>query len=241
MFNRNTKTDESKVPSEPAANSSNEQFDTAAMLLGKALLHFLERLNNRVADSIRERLIPLSSQVAQIEVQQKKSAFHMDSIEKTINNLSSHSKLLENASQTNLLLGKQHYEDHIIQPMARSLFAVIDLVEDARKPRKDNNCQAGQDQVELIEAIRVQLEQFLQNYGVEVIRHQPNTQFSRQLMKPVSRVSTTDKRLDGLVAKSLQIGFRWNQQRLLRPESVSIYKYVQANINSIEDEKGGTL
>jgi molecular chaperone GrpE (heat shock protein) len=60
-------------------------------------------------------------------------------------------------------------------------------------------------------------------------------------MKPVSRVSTTDKRLDGLVAKSLQIGFRWNQQRLLRPESVSIYKYVQANIKSIEDRKEGTL
>ena len=241
MFNRNTKTDESKVPSEPAANSSNEQFDTAAMLLGKALLHFLERLNNRVADSIRERLIPLASQVAQIEVQQKKSAFHLDSIEKTINNLSSHSKLLENASQTNLLLGKQHYEDHIIQPMARSLFAVIDLIEDACKSWKDGQNQATQPQIELLEAIKVQLEQFLQNYGVEVIRHRPNTQFNRQLMKPVSRVSTTDKRLDGLVAGSLQIGFRWNQQRLLRPESVSIYKYVQANINSIEDEKGGTL
>ena len=137
--------------------------------------------------------------------------------------------------------GKQHYEDHIIQPMARSLFAVIDLVEDAHKPRKDNNCQTGQDQADLIEAVRIQLEQFFQNYGVEVIRHQPNTQFNRQLMKPVSRVSTTDKRLDGLVARSLQIGFRWKQQRLLRPESVSIYKYVEANINSIEDEKGGTL
>jgi molecular chaperone GrpE (heat shock protein) len=60
-------------------------------------------------------------------------------------------------------------------------------------------------------------------------------------MKPVSRVSTTDKRQDGLVARSLQIGFRWNQQRLLRPESVSIYKYVQANIKSIEDRKEGTL
>jgi len=125
--------------------------------------------------------------------------------------------------------------------MVRSLFAVIDLVEDVRKPRKDNNCQTGQDQVELIEAISVQLEQFLQNYGIEVIRHQPNTQFNRQLMKPVSKISTSEKGLDSLVAKSLQIGFRWNQQRLLRPESVSIYKYVQANINSIEDEKGGTL
>lgn len=241
MFNRNAKTDESKVPREPAANSSNEQFDTAAMLLGQALLRFLERSNTRIAEKVLESLIPMASQLTKVETQQKQLNLQLGSIEKILGNLSSHSKLLENASQTNLLLGKQHYEDHIIQPMARSLFAVIDLIEDARKPRKDNNYQTGQDQVELIEAVRVQLEQFLQNYGVEVIRHQPNTQFSRQLMKPVSRVSTTDKRLDGLVAKSLQIGFRWNQQRLLRPESVSIYKYVQANIKSIEDEKGGTL
>ena len=238
MFNRNAKTDESKVPREPAANNDNEQFDTAAMVLGQALLRFLERSNSRIAEKVLGELIPL---IAQIEVRQKKSAFHLDSIEKTLNNLSSHSKLLENASQTNLLLGKQHYEDHIIQPMARSLFAVIDLIEDAHKSRKNNHGQSDQDQAELIEATRIQLEQFLQNYGVEVIRHRPNTQFNRQLMKPVSRVSTSDKKLDGLVARSLQFGFRWNQQRLLRPESVSIYKYVQANINSIEDEKGGTL
>ena len=238
MLNRNTKTDESTVHREPSANSSNEQFDTAAMVLGQALLRFLERSNSRIAEKVLESLIPMASQLTKVETQQKQLNLQLGSIEKILGNLSSHSKLLENASQTNLLLGKQHYEDHIIQPMARSLFAVIDLVEDARKPRKDNNCQ---DQVELIEAIRGQLEQFLQNYGVEVIRHQPNTQFNRQLMKPVSRLSTTDKRLDGLVARSLQIGFRWNQQRLLRPESVSIYKYVEANIKSIEYEKGGTL
>ena len=241
MFTRDSKANENKVPRGPTVNDSCEQFDTAAMVLGQALLRFLERSNSRIAEKILEKLIPMVSQLTQIEVRQKQSAFHLDSIEKALNNLSSHSKLLENASQTNLLLGKQHYEDHIIQPMARSLFAVIDLIEDACKSWKDGQNQATQPQIELLEVIKIQLEQFLQNYGVEVIRHRPNTQFNRQLMKPVSRVTTTDKRLDGLVAGSLQIGFRWNQQRLLRPESVSIYKYVQANINFIEDEKGGTL
>jgi len=239
MFNRNDKTDESKVPAEPADNSSDEQFDTAAMLLGQGLLRFLERSNSRIAEKVLEKLIPLASQLTQVETGQKQTKFQLDSIEKILSNLSSHSKLLENASQTNLLLGKQHYEDHIIQPMARSLFAVIDLIKDAGKSRKDNNCQVDQDQAELIEAIRIQLEQFLGNYGIEVIRHQPNTQFDRQLMKPVSRVSTADKKLDGLVAKSLQIGFRWNQQRLLRPESVSIYKFVRTHINPIKQENGG--
>lgn len=241
MFNRNTETDESKVPTEPTANSSNEQFDTAAMVLGQALLRFLERSNSRIAEKVLESLIPIASQLTKVETQQKQLNLQIGSIEKILGNLSSHSKLLENASQTNLLLSKQHYDDCIIQPMVHSLFPVIDIIEDACKSWKDGQGQANQPQIELLEAIKVQLEQFLQNYGVEVIRHQPNTQFNRQLMKPVSRVSTTDKRLDGLVAKSLQIGFRWNQQRLLRPESVSIYKYVEANIKSIEDRKEGTL
>ena len=162
MFNRDSKANENKVPRGPTVNDSCEQFDTAAMVLGQALLRFLERSNSRIAEKVLEKLIPMVSQLTQIETLQKQSNFQLDSIEKILSNLSSHSKLLENASQTNLLQGKQHYEDHIIQPMARSLFAVIDLVEDARKPRKDNNCQTGQDQAELIEAIRGQLEQFLQ-------------------------------------------------------------------------------
>jgi len=48
MFNRNAKTDEGKTPAKPAANSGIEQFDTAAMLLGEALLRFLERSNSRI-------------------------------------------------------------------------------------------------------------------------------------------------------------------------------------------------
>ena len=241
MFNRDNKTNENEVPRGPTVNDSCEQFDTAAMVLGQALLRFLERSNSRIAEKVLESLIPMASQLTKVETQQKQLNFQLGSFEKILGNLSSHSKLLEKASQTNHILSKQHYEDHLIQPMVRSLFPVIDIIEDACKSWKDGQGQADQPQIELLEAIKVQLEQFLQNYGIEVIRHQPNTQFNRQLMKPVSRVSTTDKRLDGLVAKSLQIGFRWNQQRLLRPESVSIYKYVEANIKSIEDEKGGTL
>ncbi len=237
MFNRNDKNDKSKVPIELATNSSNEQFDTAAMLLGQALLQFLERSNSRIAEKVLENLIPMASQLTKIETQQKQSNFQLDSIEKVLSNLSSYSKLLENASQTNHLLSKQHYEDYIVQPMARSLFAVIDLIEDARKSCKDNT----QDQVELIKVIKVQLEQFFQNYGIKVIRHQPGSQFNPQLMKPVSKVTTTDKSLDGCIAKSLQAGFIWNQQRLLRPESVSIYKFAQTHINPIKEGKGGVL
>ncbi len=241
MFNRDSKTKEDKVSRGSTVNDNCEQFDTAAMVLGQALLRFLERSNSRIAEKVLEKLIPMVSQLTQIETQQKQSNFQLDSIEKILSNLSSHSKLLEKASQTNHILSEQHYEDRIIQPMVRSLFAVIDIIEDACKSWKNGQGQATQPQIELLEAIKVQLEQFLQNYGIEVVRHRQNSLFNPQLMKPVSRVSTSNKELDGLVARSLQIGFRWNQQRLLRPESVSIYKYVEANIKSIADRKEGTL
>lgn len=239
MFNRESKTNESKVPRGPTVNDGCEQFDTAAMILGQALLRFLERSNSRIAEKILESLIPMASQLTKVETQQKQLNFQLGSVEKILTNLSSHSKLLENASQANHILSKQHYEDHIIQPMLRSLFVVIDLIEDGCKSWKDGQGQATQPQIELLEAIKVQLEQFFQNYGIEVVRHRPNSRFNPQFMKPVSKISTSNNELDGLVARSLQIGFRWNQQRLLRPESVSIYKFVQTHVNPIKKENGG--
>ena len=237
MFNRNVKTVESQIPAKPAANNGDEQFDNAAMILGQALLRFLERSNNRIAEKVLENLIPMASQLTRVETQQKQLNLQLGSIEKMLSNLTSYSKLLENASQTNLLLGKQHYENYIIQPMARSLFAVIDLIEDNQKSRKDKNLQADQDQAELIESVRVQQEQFFHNYGIKVIRHQPGSQFNPQLMKPLSKVPTTDKNLAGCIAESLQVGFIWNQQRLLRPESVSIYTFAQTHTNSIRKKE----
>jgi len=239
MFNRVNKTSESKVPRGPTNNHNSQQFDVAAMVLGEALLQFLERSNSRIAEKVLETLIPMVSQLAQIETQQKQSSFQLDSIEKILSNLSSHSKLLENASQTNHILSKQHYEDCIIQPMVRSMFPVIDIIEDACKSWKDNQSRTNQPQVELLEAIKTQLQQFLGNYGIEIVRHKPNSRFNPQLMKPVSRVSTSNKELDGLLARSLQSGFKWNQHRLLRPESVSIYKFVRTHINPNKQENGG--
>ena len=213
-----------------------EEVSEAACRLAQAFQELMEEYATDFPEEVSEQIVRLSNQISQVERKQQQSLHHFESIRQLLENTVSANNLLENAGKANQLLGQEHYNQHIIEPIVRSLFPVIDIIEDAYKSWKDNHCQA-----ELIEAIRIQLEQFLQNYGIEVIRHRPNTQFNRQLMKPVSRVSTTDKRLDGLVAGSLQIGFRWNQQRLLRPESVSIYKYVEANIKSIEDRKEGTL
>ena len=216
-----------------------QQSADAALQLFQTLQQLVEVSMKSCLQNMPEQIMQLSHQVHKIETKQQQSVYDFESIKQQLENLASVNKLLENASRINLLLSKQHYEDCIIQPMAMSLFAVIDLIEDSHKSQKDNNCQTGQHQAELIVSIRVQLEQFFQNYSIKVIRHQPGSQFNPQLMKPVSKVPATDKSLDGCIAESLQAGFIWNQQRLLRPESVSIYKFVRTHINPIKQENGG--
>lgn len=228
MSNRNDKTDEYKVPTEPATNSSSEQFDTIAMVLGQAFLRFLERSNSRIAEKVLESLMPMASQLAKVETQQKQLNFQLDSIEKVLSNLSSHSKLLDNASQTNLLLGNQHYEEHIIQPLVRSLFPVFDLIEDARK-----HWSRSPQNTELLSAISSQMGQFLATYDVHIIQHQANNKFDPKTMKPITWISTEDAQLNGHIAESLQVGFRLGTERMLRLETVSLFKYQPSQTNTI--------
>lgn len=192
---------------------------SANVLLGEALQCFLERSNSQATKPILEKLTSVMTQLTKTEAQQNQSNVRLSLIEKSLNNLSSHSKLLENASQANMVLSDQHYEHCIIEPMVRSLFAVIDLIEDVRKTRPEG------DQAEVLDAIKAMLLQFLENYGIEIVRHKPSSPFDPQVMKPVSKIPTSNKKLDGYMAESLLVGFRLNHQRMLRPENVSLYEF----------------
>jgi len=233
MFNGTDKTDESKVPTEPAANSSNEQFDTAAMVLGQALLRFLERSNSRIAEKVLESLIPMASQLTNVETLQKQLNLQLGSIEKALSNLSSHSKLLENASQTNLLLSNQHYDEHIIQPIVRSLFPVFDLIEDARK-----HWNHSRQNKELLGAISSQMGQFLATYDVHVIQHQAENKFDPKTMKPITWIPTENGQFNGHIAESLQVGFRLGKERVLRSETVALFRHQASQTNTIKPIEG---
>ena len=45
------------------------------------------------------------------------------------------------------------------------------------------------------------------------------------MMKPVKVIQTANRDLDDCIAESLLAGLMLNKDRLLRPESVSLYKY----------------
>ena len=201
--------------------------------LSSALAELMSRSVNDSISGLPEKLMQLDHELHKVQIKQQQFAYNFEAIKQSLEKLSANNTLLENASRANQHLTNDHYSQHIIEPMACSLFATIDLIEDAQSssPQQPNN--------ELGDAIKTQLLQFLAGYGIEVIRHKEGCEFDRKLMNPVNTVSTQDKNLDGRIAKSLLSGFRWKDQKLLRAESVSLYKFENVNVNFIQE--GGVL
>ena len=201
--------------------------------LSSALAELMSRSVNDSISGLPEKLMQLDHELHKVQIRQQQFAYNFEAIKQSLEKLSANNTLLENASRANQCLTNEHYSQHIIEPMACSLFAIIDLIEDAQS---SSPYQSGN---ELGDAIKTQLLQFLTGYGIEVIRHKEGCEFDRKLMNPVNTVSTQDKNLDGRVAKSLLSGFRWKDQKLLRAESVSLYKFENVNVNLIQE--GGVL
>ena len=210
------------------------QGTDAALQFSRALQQLVETSVKNCLQDLPEQILRLSHQNHQIETNQQKFMYHFDSVRQNMEKLAATGKLLENAGKVNDALSIQHYQECIIEPMVRSLFVVIDLIEDVQ-----GSSEAAEGQNEILNAVKTQLLQFLANYGIEIVRHDQGSPFDPQLMKPLSKVPAQDRKLEGCISQSLQSGFMWNKQRLLRPESVSLYKFENVNINLIEE--GGVI
>jgi molecular chaperone GrpE (heat shock protein) len=206
----------------------------AALQFFRALQQLVETSAKNCMQDLPEQILHMSHRTHQIETNQQKFLNHFESVRQYLEKLAATGKLLENAGKVNDTLSIQHYQECIIEPMVRSLFVVNDLIEDVQR-----SSEATEVQNEILNAVKTQLLQFLANYGIEIVCHDQGSPFDPQFMKPLSKVSTQDRKLEGCIAQSLQSGFMWNKQRLLRPESVSLYKFENVNINLIEE--GGVI
>jgi len=201
------------------------QFKAATMMLCEAMLQFFYGIDKSLSEKLQSHNLQVLSQLGQIETRQQQMAYRLDALAGKLNDFGSLKNLLEQECQSKRILTKQHYENHIIQPMVRTLAPIADMVDDAQKTL-DSGPDGTADKVsELVNAVYTQLKQFLNSYGVESIKHRPNARFNPRLMKPVKIVPTTDRNLDGCVAESLLTGLILGQDRLVRPESVSLYRY----------------
>ncbi len=205
----------------------NEQDTKTALQLFQILQQMLNPPKDQYLQNMSEQLAELSHQVSQLETKQQQSLYHQESVKQELGDLTSKNELLENASKSNHMLGKQHYNEHIVQPMVRSLFPVLDLIADAQK-----HWSSSEQIAELLDAIWSQMEQFLAVYDVHVVSHVRNDIFEPLTTKPITWIETNDSDLDGLIAESLRVGFQYGQENILRLETVSLFKYQSSKIET---------
>ena len=213
-----------------------EEVSDTALQLAQAIQELTEEYETDFPEEVSEQIIRLSNQISQVENKQQQSLNHLESIRQLLENTVSAGNLLKKASETNLLLGKQHYQEHIIEPMLRSLFPVFDIIADSRR-HHDNS--AG-NATSLTDSIYSQVRQFIANYDIEIIEHSSGDSFNPKTMKPIKWEITSQEHLEKSVAQSLRVGFRTGQTRILRPETVSLFKYQpsKTNINKLIERTG---
>ena len=207
---------ENKIISKEVSNASLYLAAALQEMMGSTIVNY----SNGIED-VPGNIIQLSNKIEEISRKQQKSLNSFDVVKQLIENTISANALLEKAGQTSLLLGKEHYEMHIIEPMVRSLLPVVDIIEDFRK----HNQIYSSDAVCVINSIYSQVIQFVSNYGIEIFSHSRGDIFDPCSMKPIKLELTSDASLNKTVAKSLQAGFRFEQTRILRMETVSLFKY----------------
>ncbi|MHC4541512.1 MAG: hypothetical protein ACYTEK_15645 [Planctomycetota bacterium] len=218
---------------EPIQSHHEVDINRPPTLLEDGLRQLVEQAHERSLQDMAEQTMPVLYQVGQIETKQQQSLYHLEAIRKQFEVFLANHKLLENASLENQALTRQHYEEHVILPMVRSIFPVFDIIHDAKHYWKDTGGPDAPQITDFTDAIWTQLQQFLLNYDIEIIAHEPKARFEPQLMRPVKARETNDRSLDGLVAKSLQVGFRQGRQRLLRLETISLYTYRPSQIETV--------
>jgi len=206
-----------------------EEVSETALQLAQAIQELMEEYEPDFPQEVYEQVVRLSNQVSQLENKQQQSINHLESIRQLLENAVSANNLLEKAGEANLLLGKQHYHEHIIEPMLRSLFPIFDIIADSRKQHVDCSCNA----MSLMDSIYSQLQQFVANYDVEIFEHSQGDNFDPKTMTPIKWEITPEKHLENLIAQSLQAGFRLGQARILRRETVSLYQYQPSKTNSV--------
>ena len=196
-----------------------------AILLAQGLSRSLELEREHVHQEIGHQTASLLVELGQIRTAQQQLMHQLQAVQTQAETFLSTNQLLEEASRQNHILSEQHYDDHVIGPMIRALFPVLDIVYDAVKSCESESEPTSSRFSSFVKAIWTQLQQFLLLHDVEIVCHPARTRFDARIMRPVKTHVTDSRDLDGLVVRCLQIGFRQGSERLLRPETVSVSRY----------------
>jgi len=137
---------------------------------------------------------------------------------------------MEEASRQQTLLSQQHYDRHVVEPLTRRVFPLIDMLSDASK----NN--DGQ-HLDILEAIQADLHELLAGYGVEPIFVSVGDIFDAKTMQPVHFVPTHRVTKDKTVEFMVRPGFR-REERVLRVAMVGLYRFENPQSITLLTRKG---
>lgn len=137
--------------------------------------------------------------------------------------ISQKNDLLENASKQQTQLTEEHYSSHVVEPIARRLFLLIDLADQVRNGRGE----AERDDEHFIAGFRSQIVETLQLLGIEEIQT-TNDQFDAAIMRPARICKTDDPIKRNRIREIVRPGFR-RGERVMRELSVTVYKYQPAS------------
>jgi len=134
-----------------------------------------------------------------------------------VGHLGEKQECLEHSSRLQTLLAEEHYASHVIDPVCRQLFPLVDFIQDAVRGA---SCEPGARQH--LSALQDQILELLQNLGVDSVASVEGERFDPASMHPVRRLETDDSQLHGRVAEVVRLGFR-RDTSVLRHQGVSVY------------------
>lgn len=202
------------------------------MLLNQCLGMIADEAASAVATEVAGQVNPLQANLEKLAGALQLVQKGQRDLDGRVQDLVSQSQLLEKASQERRQLSQEHYQHHVIEPMVRLLFPIVDVLEKAKGIKGANSIYIDKVQWAAIEQIQVYVNQFLGAHDITIVKSRSGARFNPKIMKPVQCVACRDSDRDSCVVESLQSGFIHGTGRVLRFESVALYRYQKPIENS---------
>lgn len=214
-----------------ARNTTAENLKPVAGLLShlQQQLKQLSDTQKKTLDAVTTRLASLQGQLTQAVTKLQQLDYQSKQQQEQLAAVIQQMKILENISRENHRLEEEHYREHIVRPMANSLFPVFDIITDRRRHQSNKDLFDKSSQQDIINMMESSLRQFLSTYQISPVRHKPGSKLQPKIMKTVKVIPTDNPEQDKQVAASLQAGFLYKQEVVLRNESVALYRYKSRN------------
>lgn len=171
-------------------------------------------------EGLETTIAAMSQQVDLLMRGSAESAQQSQSVHSRLDTILDHQESLNASVSQNSVLSEQHFESHVLEPLTRRLFPVIDLIDTALK--QSGPPAGGEPVAQTLSAAHDQLTELLAVYGVEAIDVPVGSPFVARFMHAGESRSAPNHQMVGTVASTIRRGFR-EGERVLRPPVVVVY------------------